>query len=86
MIAIGTYARGWVTDREFVTGEVTEVGRTHVVIRTWSSGCRASEVLAFALPDIEIVGGDREESDTCEKLTAGCPVHHTRRDSPCDCW
>lgn len=33
----------------------------------------------------ELVAWDREETDSCERGTPGCCIHHTR-DSDCQTW
>jgi hypothetical protein len=33
----------------------------------------------------EAVAWDRDESDSCERGTPGCSIHHTR-DSECQTW
>jgi hypothetical protein len=29
---------------------------------------------------------DRRETDSCERLSPGCPVRHRDQDSPCEVW
>lgn len=41
--------------------------------------------LLDAMPPVDEVAVDRDESEACERGTPGCSVHHTS-DTPCEPW
>lgn len=54
---------------------------------------KASEMTKPVIPQDEVdfvtgerIAWDRDESDSCERGTPGCSIHHTRRDSECQTW